>query len=222
MATSDTLPINPQLLAWARQESGFELFRVAKRLNVKPEKVEAWEAGVRQPTMRQIQLLARFFHRPFSIFFLPKPPEVPQLATEYRRLLGVQPGHESPELRLALRQMIIRRETALNLFGELGEDVSPFASGGTPEGIACRCRCLPARGFVRYDESTIGMAGRMEGLEFMARSGREFRRVLSFSSAGCRSLKYAGCRYCVCRCRWLRSIARNSLRAPVYIRSCMR
>lgn len=123
MPARQTVAVNPQVLAWAREESGFPLERVSRKF----KRFEAWEQGEVQPTVRQVEALANFFHRPLSIFFLPKPPEVPQLATEYRRLLGVQPGHESPELRLALRQMIIRRETALNLFGELGEDVSPFA-----------------------------------------------------------------------------------------------
>jgi len=123
MPARQTVAVNPQLLAWAREESGFPLERVSRKF----KRFEAWERGEVQPTVRQVEALAHFFHRPLSIFFLPKPPEVPKLATEYRRLLGVQPGHESPELRLALRQMIIRRETALNLFGELGEDVSPFA-----------------------------------------------------------------------------------------------
>jgi len=127
MPTSAPLPVNPQLLAWARAESGFDVFRVAKRLNVKQEKVEAWEAGERQPTLRQIEKLARFFHRPLSVFFLPKPPQLPPLAAEYRRLPDVVPGHESPELRLALRQMLARRENALNLLGELSESVPNFS-----------------------------------------------------------------------------------------------
>lgn len=127
MPAQHTIPVNPELLSWARQESGFELFRVAKRLNVTPEKVEAWEAGERQPTMRQIENLARFFHRPLSIFFLPDPPQLTPLAAEYRRLPHVIPGHESPELRLGLRQMLTRRDNTLNLMGELGEPISEFA-----------------------------------------------------------------------------------------------
>lgn len=126
MPSSQTLPINPELLSWARQESGFELFRVAKRLNVKPEKIEAWETGERQPTMRQIENLARFFHRPLSVFFLPQPPRLTPLGAEYRRLPHVIPGHESPELRLGLRQMLTRRENTLNLMGELGESIPEF------------------------------------------------------------------------------------------------
>lgn len=127
MPTAQHISINPTLLSWARQESGFELFRVAKRLNVKPEKVEAWEKGESLPTMRQVENLARFFHRPLSVFFLPEPPQLTPLAAEYRRLPHVIPGHESPELRLNLRQMLARRENSLNLMGELGEVVPEFS-----------------------------------------------------------------------------------------------
>jgi Zn-dependent peptidase ImmA (M78 family) len=94
---------------------------------VKEERVEAWEKGERRPTLRQVEELARFFHRPLSVFFMPRPPQLPPLAAEYRRLPDVEPGHESPEFRLALRQMLTRRENALNLMGELGEPIPEFS-----------------------------------------------------------------------------------------------
>jgi len=127
MPTALPVPINPSVLAWARKEGGYPVERVADRLQVKPERVEAWERGERPPTLRQVQELARFLHRPLNVFFLPSPPQVPPLAAEYRRLAGVTPGHESPELRLAVRQMINRRETALALMEELGEPIPTFA-----------------------------------------------------------------------------------------------
>jgi Zn-dependent peptidase ImmA (M78 family)/transcriptional regulator with XRE-family HTH domain len=120
------VPINPSVLEWARKESGYGVDRVAERLQVKPERVEAWERGERPPTLRQVQELARFFHRPLNVFFLPSPPQVPPLAAEYRRLPGVIPGQESPQLRLAVRQMSSRRETALSLLEELGEPIPGF------------------------------------------------------------------------------------------------
>jgi len=126
MPTVLPVPINPTVLEWARKESGYAVNRVADRLHVKPERIEAWERGERPPTLRQVQELARFFHRPLNVFFLPAPPQVPPLAAEYRRLPGVTPGQESPELRLAVRQMINRRETALGLIEELGKSVTAF------------------------------------------------------------------------------------------------
>lgn len=121
------VPVNPAVLEWARKESGYDLERVAERLQVKPERVEAWERGERPPTLRQVQELARFLHRPLNVLFLPNPPQLTPLAAEYRRLPGVTPGQESPQLRLAVRQMVNRRETAVSLMDELGERVSPFA-----------------------------------------------------------------------------------------------
>jgi len=127
MSNQTAIAINPSLLAWARVESGYDVDYVAKRLQVREERVAEWEKGERQPTLRQVESLARFFHRPLSVFFMPRPPQLPPLAAEYRRLPDVEPGHESPELRLALRQMLMRRENMLNLMGELGESIPEFS-----------------------------------------------------------------------------------------------
>ena len=124
---NQTIAANKLLLAWAREESGYELEQVASRLKVKEERVSSWEKGELQPTLKQLEKLAHFFHRPLSVFFLPQRPQLPPLAAEYRRLPDVDPGHESPELRLALRQMLTRRENALNLMTELGEPIPEFS-----------------------------------------------------------------------------------------------
>lgn len=122
------IPLNSSVLSWARKESGFPLDRVARKLNIKKvDRVASWEdPGGETPTMRQIQLLAKFYHRPLSIFFQPKPPKLPPLAAEYRRLPRVAAGEESPELRIAVRQMSNRRDRAMNLLEELGEDIPEF------------------------------------------------------------------------------------------------
>jgi len=115
------------MLLWAREESGYPLERVAKKLNVKVDRAAAWEQSEGPtPTMRQIRELSKFYHRPLSLFFQAKPPKLAPLASEYRRLPGVEIGHESPELRLAVRQMSIRREQSLNLIEELGDTIPDF------------------------------------------------------------------------------------------------
>lgn len=126
MSPVPSIPVNPAVLLWAREESGHTLGRVASRLHVKEERVRAWEMGERQPTVRQLEELARFLRRPLGIFFQPSAPRLVPLGAEYRRLPGVTPGQESPELRVALRQMLSRRENALNLMEELAEKVEPF------------------------------------------------------------------------------------------------
>jgi Zn-dependent peptidase ImmA (M78 family)/transcriptional regulator with XRE-family HTH domain len=144
MSVASPLPVNPAVLAWAREESGYPAERVAERLQVKLDRVRAWESGERPPTLRQVQELSRFYHRPLGVFFLTAPPRVPPPAAEYRRLPGVVPGQESPELRLAVRRMSWRRENALNLMGELDEPVTPFRLSArlneTPEVVGARVR----------------------------------------------------------------------------------
>ena len=144
MSSPTTVPINPPLLAWALAESGYPLERVAKGIAVKEDRIQEWLDATRQPTMRQVENLARFFQRPFSIFFLPTPPKLTPLAAEYRRLPKVTPGAESPELRLALRRMLLRRETSLELMDELGETPTSFALAAHPqegaEAVAARLR----------------------------------------------------------------------------------
>jgi Zn-dependent peptidase ImmA (M78 family) len=126
MSSRTTVAINPPLLQWALAESGYTVERVAKGISVPEHRLKDWLQATRQPTMRQVENLAHFFQRPFSIFFLPAPPKLTPLAAEYRRLPKVKPGEESPELRLALRRMLLRRDTALELMAELGEPVTSF------------------------------------------------------------------------------------------------
>ena len=170
MSGSTTIAVNPRLLSWAREESGYDVDRVATRLQVKEERVQAWEKGERQPTFRQVEALARFFHRPLSVFFLARPPQVPPLAADYRHLPDVEPGHESPELRLALRQMLARRENTLNLMGELGETIPEFTLRAqlreTPADVGTRLRQATRIGV----EKQLGWANEWE-------AWREWRAV---------------------------------------------
>jgi len=118
--------VNPPLLVWAREQSGYTPSIVAKKLAVKLDRLLAWERGERKPTVRQVEALSKTYHRPFGLFFLPQPPELPPLAAEYRRLPDVQVGEESPELRLAIRTMSLRREVALELTEALGASLLAF------------------------------------------------------------------------------------------------
>lgn len=110
---------NSEVIAWALRESGHDPERVARRLTVKPDKVLQWLEGEKPPTLRQLKQLAAFLHRPLSLFFQPAPPRTVPLGAGYRRLRDVKPGAESPELRIAIRQMLARREVALHLKDEV-------------------------------------------------------------------------------------------------------
>lgn len=127
MARSIPALVNPQMLVWARKEAGYSINRAAERVHIPEDKLAAWESGDSRPTVPQAEKLAKLYARAFSVFYLSKPPESSPLAGEYRRLSGVTPGEESPELRVALRQMIYRRKIALELLDEFGKNPDLFS-----------------------------------------------------------------------------------------------
>lgn len=118
--------------------------RAAKRVGVSADRLLAWERGEAKPTVHQAQTLAKLYHRALSIFFLPEKPALPPLAAEYRRLPGIEPGAESPELRLAIRVMSQRRETAIALSEELGHPIPEFTLAAhlneSPQAVGGRLR----------------------------------------------------------------------------------
>lgn len=85
--------VTPSVLEWARKESGYEPGPVAKKLQVRPEKVLAWEQGEAKPTLRQAQALAKVYHRPLGVFYLPQPPSVPPVAAEVSPVAGHSSWH---------------------------------------------------------------------------------------------------------------------------------
>lgn len=126
MPASIPAMVTASVLEWARNEAGLPPEPAARRAGVSPDRLLKWERGEAKPTVRQAQVLAKLYHRPLSVFFLPQPPALPPLAAEYRRLPGIEPGKESPESRLAIRVMSQRRETAHALSEELGHPIPEF------------------------------------------------------------------------------------------------
>ena len=118
--------VNGPMLEWARVEAGFALEQVAEKIRQPVERLHAWESGAAQPSLAQAERLAKLYERPLAIFSLPSPPQVLPLAMEYRRLPGVRPGAEPPELRLAMRRLVHRRRLALHLYADLGDDPPEF------------------------------------------------------------------------------------------------
>lgn len=123
MARSIPALVKPELLVWARQSSGLSLAQAAERTKFDPATLEAWESKGSEslPTLSQLRKLGEVYKRPIAVFYLPSPPQGFAPQREFRRLAGIVPGKESPELLSALRWAVFRREAALELYGLLGE-----------------------------------------------------------------------------------------------------
>ena len=72
--------INPDLLKWARERSGYTVEAIAAFLKKDASIINNWEMGSSAPTYIQLEKLADKYERPIAIFFLPKPPEEPDIA----------------------------------------------------------------------------------------------------------------------------------------------
>lgn len=72
----EKLPINPDVLIWARKSANLLEEDVALKMNKSPNVIEAWEKGDSSPTYIQLETLAyTIYKRPVAIFFFPEPPD---------------------------------------------------------------------------------------------------------------------------------------------------
>lgn len=121
MSRSIPTLVKPKLLVWARKSAGLTLEAAASKTKLDAEVLDAWENGDEAPSLSQLRKLGEAYKRPIAIFFLPEPPLTFDAQREFRRLAGILPGKESPELRLALRNAVFRREAALELHRLTGD-----------------------------------------------------------------------------------------------------
>lgn len=118
--------VEPELLVWARQKAGFEIDMAAKKANVVPSSLAAWEAGERRPSVKSLRRLGRVYGRPLAFFYLPEPPRDFQPIKDYRRPHGQDERRPSPELLGEIRAAYERREIALELLIDSGEPPPPI------------------------------------------------------------------------------------------------
>lgn len=114
--------INPAVLRWARERARYEADEVADRLQVSPERYEDWEKGVERPTLIQLRRLAVMLNRSISTFYLRKPPAEPESLRQLRRLPDAPTEEESPQLAVQVLEAMQRRQLALDLYMDLGEE----------------------------------------------------------------------------------------------------
>jgi Zn-dependent peptidase ImmA (M78 family) len=90
-------------------------------------------ASIRQISRNQKPWkLGEVYKRPIAVFFLPEPPKGFEAQREFRRLPGVSSETESPQMRLALRTALFRRETARDLLELMGEPMPIIRSTAHP------------------------------------------------------------------------------------------
>lgn len=144
-------PVNPEMLVWAREQSGKTLEEVARKYS----KIVSWEQEESLPTVKQARDLANYYNRSFLEFFRSRPPELKQSKQifDFRMNRGAPDPHDLPGLKSIQQWAEAKREDALDLLSELGEKPKRIPEGffatiqDSSEDVANRARELMSFSF---------------------------------------------------------------------------
>lgn len=96
--------VSPKVLKWARSSLGLDLYEVSQEMGKSIEIIEKWESGEESPTYAQLEKLAyTVYKRPLAVFFMPEPPNEPNIKTEFRTFFGFQGNKLEKDTHLAIR-----------------------------------------------------------------------------------------------------------------------
>lgn len=101
---ADKAHITPKILKWARESARMSKEEAALKVAVPVDRLQKWEEGILQPTIHQAETLAKAYHRPFALFFLPDIPRDFQPLQDFRRKTARPLGTASVFIIRELRQ----------------------------------------------------------------------------------------------------------------------
>lgn len=103
---SGGIPVNGQVIAWARQRAGLSQEEAAQKF----AKIAVWEAGTALPSYPQLESMAEEFRIPIAVFFFPQPPNLPPIQETFRTL----PDADFAQLPRRIQQLL-RKAKAFQL-----------------------------------------------------------------------------------------------------------
>ena len=113
--------VPPKMLRWACERAGYDVAHLAERIPQLP----TWIRRERQPTLKQLEKLAKVTHTPLGYLFLPEPPDERLPIPDYRTVAVAARGRPSPNLLDTLYTMQRRQEWLRESLIE--NDVEPLA-----------------------------------------------------------------------------------------------
>ena len=139
--------VSRDVLRWVIDRSGLTVGTLQRKF----PKIGQWQTGESQPTLRQLESLAKATLTPLGFFFLPAPLEE-QLPVPHFRTLGDEPlRRPSPDLLYTMQVMQRRQAWMREFLTEQGQDRLPFVASARhdepPHTVADRIRHV-----LRFDE----------------------------------------------------------------------
>ena len=119
------VPVSPKVLRWACERAGYDVVHLAARM----PQLTAWIRSERQPTLKQLEKLAKVTHTPLGYLLLPEPLAEHLPVPDYRTVAGAWRDRPSPDLLDTLYTMKRRQEWLRESLVE--NDAEPFAFVGS-------------------------------------------------------------------------------------------
>ncbi len=118
------IEISSKVLSWAVERSGKSM----EYFEDKFPKIQQWITGEKQPTMRQVEDLAKKTSTPFGYFFLPEPPEESLSIPYYRTIKDDSITRPSANLLDTLHAMKRRQDWMREFLIDDKHDTLPFVN----------------------------------------------------------------------------------------------
>jgi len=123
MTTRQEAPINNSLLLWAREQAHLTIDEAVVRAAIKAlkskgltaaKRLELWESGKQNPTLNELESIAKAYRRPLLTFFLSRPPRIETGLKDFRTV-GDKPAEPgTPEYAAFRRQIeVLQREVRI-------------------------------------------------------------------------------------------------------------
>lgn len=93
-----TTYVNPSIIKWARERSGFTIEELAHDMKMDPDEISKWELGLQFPSYVTLEKLAYTYLKiPLAVFFFPEPPDIEDTIRRFRRLPDYELERLSPD-----------------------------------------------------------------------------------------------------------------------------
>ncbi len=137
--------INPDILQWARDRAGY----ADDALIVRFPKLDAWQRGEVEPTLKQVESFAKATHTPFGYFFLAEPPVEVVPIPDFRTIGNALIQNPTPNLLDTIYICQQRQEWYREFAKTTGEPPLPFVNSATRSDdiVATADRIRTALGF---------------------------------------------------------------------------
>ncbi len=138
-----SIEVKPEILKWVIDSAGWKEEDISKKLKVSQNVFDSWLKGEVNPTLKQLEDLAKIVKRPLAVFFLPEAPKEKPLPKDYR-MLPEKAGKFDKKTILAIRRarrlQKISKELSDNLNANLNKLVSTVKQSEDSKKIAEKFR----------------------------------------------------------------------------------